>query len=135
VSPSVAAARAAVAEARQATGTASPAEAGASYARRPAPPTRVAAAPPPKPRQETAAPAAKPSGPWRVQLGAFSVPGNVDKLWARLKGREELAGHAKLAVPAGAVTKLQAGGFASRDAAEDACRSLRQSGHDCLVTR
>lgn len=135
VSPSVAAARAAVAEARQATGTASPAEAGASYARRPAPPTRVAAAPPPKPRQETAAPAAKPSGPWRVQLGAFSVRGNVDKLWARLKGREELAGHAKLAVPAGAVTKLQAGGFASRDAAEDACRALRQSGHDCLVTR
>jgi cell division septation protein DedD len=133
VSPSVAAARAAVAEARQATGTASPAEAGASYARRPAPPTRVAAAPPPTPKQEPAA--AAPSGPWRVQLGAFSVRGNVDKLWARLSGRSELAGHSKLTVPAGAVTKLQAGGFASRDAAEAACRSLQHSGHDCLVTR
>jgi cell division septation protein DedD len=149
VSPSVAAARAAVAEAREATGTASPAEAGASFARRSAQPVRLAAAPspkppspkpaPPKPKEENvaaAAPAAaKASGPWRVQLGAFSVRGNVDKLWARLSGRDELAGHAKLTVPAGAVTKLQAGGFASRDAAEAACRSLRQSGHECLVTR
>jgi cell division septation protein DedD len=142
VSPSVAAARAAVAEAREATGTASPAEAGASFARRPAQPVRVAAAPspkpaPPKPKQEplAAAAVAKASGPWRVQLGAFSVRGNVDKLWARLSGRDELAGHAKLTIPAGAVTKLQAGGFASRDAAETACRSLRQSGHECLVTR
>jgi TPR repeat protein len=145
VSPSVAAALAAVAEARQATGTESPAEAGASFARRSAAPTRVASAPPAKPKPAVAAPAkpkaavaapaATSSGPWRVQLGAFSVRGNVDKLWARLSGRSELAGHPKLAVPAGAVTKLQAGGFASREAAEEACRSLKGAGHECLVTR
>ena len=41
----------------------------------------------------------------------------------------------KLTVPAGAVTKLQAGGYASRAAAESACRSLQASGHECLVTR
>ncbi len=132
VSPSVAAARAAVAEARQATGTESPAEAGASYGRHPAASPRVAVAPP---SRTAPAAAATPNGPWRVQLGAFSVRGNVDKLWARLSGRSELAGHSKLTVPAGAVTKLQAGGFASRDAAEAACRSLRQSGHECLATR
>jgi hypothetical protein len=70
-----------------------------------------------------------------VQLGAFAVRGNVDRLWARLSERDELSGKAKLTVPAGSVTKLQAGGFASRDAAEEACRSLKRAGHECLVTR
>jgi cell division septation protein DedD len=70
-----------------------------------------------------------------VQLGAFAVRGNADRLWSRLSGRGELAGKAKLTVPAGGVTKLQAGGFASRDAAEEACRSLQHSGQECLVTR
>jgi cell division septation protein DedD len=69
-----------------------------------------------------------------VQLGAFSVAGNAEKLWTRLSGRPELAGRQRLMVPAGAVTKLQAGGFATRDAAESACRALRGSGQDCLVT-
>lgn len=139
VSPSVAAALAAVAEARQATGTESPAEAGANYARGRAASTRVAGAPAPKPRAPAAVPVAPAtsaaSGPWRVQLGAFSVRGNADKLWARLSGRSELAGRSRLTVPAGAVTKLQAGGYASRAAAESACRSLRRGGQECLVTR
>jgi cell division septation protein DedD len=135
VSPSVTAALAAVAEARQATGTESPAEAGASYARGRTPPTRVAAAPAPKPKSPAPASAGTASGPWRVQLGAFSVRGNADKLWTRLGGRSELLGHSKLTIPAGGVTKLQAGGFASRTEAESACRSLQHSGQECLVTR
>lgn len=132
VSPSVAAARAAVAEASQATGTESPAEAGASFARAPARPTapQEAAA---RPRAPAATPAA--SGPWRVQLGAFAVDGNAEKLWARLSGRSELAGRDRLLVPAGRVTKLLAGGYPSKAAADAACRSLKQSGQDCLVTR
>jgi TPR repeat protein len=134
LSPSIAAAQAAVAQARQATGSESPAEAGASYARGSAA-TRVARATPPKPSAPGAAVGTPASGPWRVQLGAFSVRGNVDKLWASLSGRSELAGRAKVTVPAGAVTKLQAGGFASREAAEAACRSLKSNGHECLVTR
>jgi hypothetical protein len=40
----------------------------------------------------------------------------------------------RLLVPAGRVTKLQAAGFASRSAADAACRTLRQAGQDCLVT-
>jgi cell division septation protein DedD len=74
------------------------------------------------------------TGPWRVQLGAFSVASNADALWSRLRGRSELAGRQRLMIPAGRVTKLQAGGYASRSAADAACRSLKNSGQDCLVT-
>ena len=159
VSPSLAAALSALAEAREATGTESPAGAGASYTHHAAsPPVQLAvAAPVPKAKASVAAPAAAPkravatpagppkpavaasasppSGPWRVQLGAFSVRGNADKMWSQVSGRSELAGKTRLAIPAGSVTKLQAGGFASRDDAEAACRSLQHSGHECLVTR
>ena len=146
VSPSVAAARNAVAEASLATGTENPAEAGASYARpRVAaatrqPPVTITPSPPPPvvvARQEppAAAPAVAVSGAWRVQLGAFSEAGNADRLWNRLSGRAELAGAQRLMIPAGRVTKLQAGGYASRGAAEAACRSLKQAGQDCLVTQ
>lgn len=140
VSPSIAAARAAVAEASRATGTESPAEAGASFAR----PNRLqvaAASPTPAPapartlRPAPVAASAPPTtGPWRVQLGAFSVASNAEQLWSRLSGRSELAGRQRLMVPAGRVTKLQAGGYASRSAADAACRSLKNSGQDCLVT-
>jgi cell division protein FtsN len=139
VSPSIAAASAAVAEASRATGTESPAEAGASYARRAAetPREQVAAVQPAaRPRRPArAAAVAATEGPWRVQLGAFSVRGNADRLWAKLSGRGELAGKTRLMVSAGGMTKLQAGGYASRDSADTACRSLKRSGQECLVTR
>jgi hypothetical protein len=145
VSPSAAAALAAVNAAREATGAERPAAAGAGFATRSAPAPKLASAPPatttravaqaveskPKPT----ALASSSEGPWKVQLGVFSVRGNVDRLWAQVGGRGELAGKTKVTVPAGAATKLQAGGFASRDAAEAACRALRHAGHDCLVTR
>ena len=163
VSPSIAAARAAVAEASRATGTESPAEAGASFARPVAPQVSAAPPPPPvqapaprptpvvvartePPAASTPPPAASPAparagppqatttGPWRVQLGAFAVRSNAEQLWNRLRDRSELAGRERLLVPAGRVTKLQAGGFVTRASADAACRSLRQSGQDCLVT-
>jgi cell division septation protein DedD len=149
VSPSIAAARAAIAEATRATGTESPADAGASYARA-APPAAVVPAPTARPTPAPAAPpgtvgavapappraseAVASSGPWRIQLGAFSVAGNAERLWSQLSGRAELSGKQRLLVPAGRVVKLQAGGFASRSAADGACRTLRQAGQDCLVT-
>lgn len=70
-----------------------------------------------------------------MQLGAFGVAGNADALWERVKGRSELAGHGKLLVPAGKLTKLQAGGFASRQDAEAACSRLKASGFNCLSVR
>jgi hypothetical protein len=150
VSPSISAARAAVAEAARVTGTANPAEAGADFARpnvaAPAPvavarpePTPASTPTPAQSRQVAArrpppAPARTSNGPWRVQLGAFSVAGNADRLWTRLSGRAELAGRTKLKIPAGRVIKLQAGGFATQAQADAACRALKSAGQDCLVT-
>lgn len=147
--PSVYAAKAALAEAARVTGTESPAEAGADFARPQqaavsAPVIREAprAAPPPAPRVAAApqrapapAPASASSGPWKIQLGAFGVRGNAEKLWSRLANRPELSGKQRLLVPAGSVTKLLAGGYPSRAAAQDACNALKRSGQDCLVTR
>lgn len=81
------------------------------------------------------APSAQPSGPWRVQLGAFSVRANAERLWDSVSGRAELAGHERLLVPAGNVVRLLAGGFASQAQAQAACSALKRGGHDCLVTR
>ena len=44
--------------------------------------------------------------------------------WARVRSRPELAGHPRLNVPAGKVIKLQAGGFATRDAATEALHAI-----------
>lgn len=145
VVPSVTRASDAMRDARGATGTENPAQAGASYtlpgSSRTAPQVATArpeSRPSPAPVERAPAvhrapPAASQTGPWRIQLGAFAVAGNAEKLWSRLSGRAELAGRQRLLVPAGKVTKLQAGGF-SRSAADAACRSLRQAGQDCLVT-
>jgi len=145
VSPSVAAARGAIDQARSATGTSSPAEAGASYARgsAPAPAPAPAAPAPARPeptrvaRSEPAPTAPQPaaSGPWAVQLGAFSVSGNAERLWSKLSTRSELAGRERLLVPSGRVTILLAGGYPSQASANAACRSLKSSGQDCLVKR
>lgn len=156
VAPSVAAAQSAIAEASRVTGTESPADAGATFARRstpaaadpravePQPTTSVVARAAPQPRPEPrVSPRPEPqpvraatgSGPWKIQLGAFAVNGNAERLWARLSGRSELAGATRVLEPAGRVTKLLAGGYASRDAAQSACNALKRSGQDCLVTR
>ncbi|MBB3033524.1 SPOR domain-containing protein [Alteriqipengyuania lutimaris] len=74
-------------------------------------------------------------GPWKVQLGAFAVDGNAERLWARLSGRAELAGATRVLEPVGRVTKLLAGGYASRSDAQTACNALKRSGQECLVTR
>ncbi|WP_338241217.1 SPOR domain-containing protein [Aurantiacibacter hainanensis] len=147
VSPSVVAARDAVAQARQATGTSNPAEAGASYAQGSAPtaapapePVEVAETVSPAPAPADAAPESAPaqaaaSGPWRVQLGAFGVDGNAERLWNRLSHRPEIAGRERLFLPRGRVTVVQAGGFATRADAQAACSSLQRAGQECLVTR
>ncbi|HTO28912.1 MAG TPA: SPOR domain-containing protein [Devosia sp.] len=86
--------------------------------------------PAPKAAQQAAA-----SGPWKLQLGAFGVRGNAEKLWSRLSSRPELSGKQRLLVPAGKVTKLLAGGFASRADADRACAKLKAAGQECLVTQ
>ncbi|MEE4153473.1 MAG: SPOR domain-containing protein [Erythrobacter sp.] len=109
-------------------------------------PARVAAAAPaPEP---IIAPAAKPApvpvasatppvratrGDWAVQLGAFGVAGNAERLWQKLSGHPALAGTSKLLLPTGRVTRLQAVGFASRAEAGKACSRLKAQGQDCIV--
>ncbi|MFC3100356.1 SPOR domain-containing protein [Altererythrobacter lauratis] len=138
VSPSVAAARSAIEEARSVTGTDSPAQAGAAFAMA-APAARPAApAASPAPVRTTPAAAALQAatgGPWRVQLGAFSVRANAERLWSQLSGRPELAGAERMMVASGNVTRLLAGGYASQAAAQNACNALKRGGTDCLVTR
>ncbi len=144
LAPSTIASSTALREARNTNGTASPADAGASYTQPNQPvgtPVQVAIAPAPRvqaPAPQTApgiAPASRYAGVWRVQLGAFGVAGNADRLWSQLSSRPELRGSTKLLVPSGRVTKLQAGGFTTRADARAACNALKASGQDCLVTR
>lgn len=140
----------AVAEAERVTGNATPRTAGADYARPvtsatpPPAPRPVAVAPPrpitippraaPTPSVVKPKPAPAAAGGWRIQLGAFGVSSNADALWAKVRGRPELAGHARITVPAGAVIKLQAGGY-SEDGARAACRSLSAAGLACAPVR
>lgn len=152
--PTVAAANDAVAAAARVAAGGSPASAGADYARPQVavPPPRpvvvhqgpqagplpgMAMPRPVAPPPPVAAPAPIPAagGAWRVQLGAFGQPGNADALWNKLKGRPELAGHPRLNVRAGAVIKLQAGGFASESAARAACSRLSASGQTCMAVK
>ena len=146
--PSTSATAANAAAVARAAADHSPRTAGADYAR-PQPPVPVPAPTPTPPRgagttpaivsepvATTPAPApARANGPWRVQLGAFSVAANANALWARVKNRPELAGHDRQTTAAGGLTKLFAAGFASRDAAQAACSRLSAAGFACLVTR
>ncbi len=74
-------------------------------------------------------------GAWRVQLGAFGVAGNADRLWSRLSGNPALSGASKLLVPSGKVTRLHAAGFVSQGEAQSACSQLKSEGHSCYVTK
>ncbi|WP_159978603.1 MULTISPECIES: SPOR domain-containing protein [unclassified Novosphingobium] len=156
--PEIVEPQSAVTQATRVAGTTPPSAAGADYVRAAATPTQSrpmvttkAEAPKPAPAR-TAAPAspvaAKPpaampkpkpvpaaNGPWRVQLGAFGVASNAEALWAKVKGRPEMAGHAKALTPAGKLLKLQATGFASKTDADAACSRLSASGFMCLPVR
>ena len=100
------------------------------------PPAKIAAAPvkvaPAPAKVMLAAPAAPSvgvaSGTWRIQLGAFGVAGNAQGLWAKLKSNAALAGRQAFFVPAGKLTKLQAGPFASRADAQAACGKVGVAG-------
>lgn len=86
-------------------------------------PAPVAPAAPAPARPVTPAPAAtSAAGAWRIQLGAFATQGNAQALWARLAGRLGSAQPSYTAV--GTLTRLQAGPYASRAAAESACAAI-----------
>ena len=101
---------------------------------KPAPVKTVAASPAPKTAQKTAqkpAPKSTPvraTGNWRVQLGAFRDQGNAETQWNKVRGK--LRGAQPFYAKAGSVTRLQAGGFASK---ADATRACSAAGVPCVV--
>lgn len=95
-------------------------------------PTRTAAptatrSPAPAPLRAAAVTPAATGGAWRIQLGAFRDAGNARSLWAKVGSR---TGGNPAYVQAGGVTRLQATGFASRGAAQQACA---KAGVSCVV--
>ena len=75
------------------------------------------------------------NGNWRIQLGAFSNENNAKSLWASLERKiSDLAGLTPYLKAAGSITRLQAGPFATRSAAEAMCAKVKATGQACLVT-
>ena len=96
----------------------------------------TAAIAPTKPAAGNTAPvdAAKAGGNWRVQLGAFGSEGNAIKLWTTLQSRIiDLAGLKPNLKAAGSITRLQAGPFATRSAADAVCEKVKATGQACLL--
>lgn len=111
----------------------------------PAPTTAPAPAPAPRPAAPVAAPVAAAasmapavaaSGDWRIQLGAFSEEGRARTLWSGLERQNAaLTGLQPFLVKAGAITKLQAGPFATQAAAKKACDSVARTGQACFAIK
>jgi cell division septation protein DedD len=106
-------------------------------AKRPAPgPVARTAVPPSLPAAKAAKPAPQPAAAgrgWKVQFGAFSNAANARKAWNGLRAKAGgLAGLQPVFVPAGAVTRLQAGPLPSRAAADKACGAARAAGSACF---
>ncbi|MEP3420589.1 MAG: SPOR domain-containing protein [Erythrobacter sp.] len=78
-------------------------------------------------------PSAVMNGSWRVQLGAFGVSGNAERLWSRLSTNPALSGTRRSLVSSGRITRLQAVGFTSRAQAQSACDTLKRQGQACMV--
>lgn len=133
-SPAASAAAAAAAEATAAAAAAT-GRPGTTYA--PPPESKVPTPAASVPTKTVPAPAAAQNGtasPWRAQLGAFGVEANARSLWAALaKKNPAVAGRERHLVKSGKLTRLQAGGFASKGEAESFCTSLRKGGQACLV--
>lgn len=74
------------------------------------------------------------ASPWRAQLGAFGVEANARNLWASLeKKNPAFAGRTPYLVKSGKLTRLQAGGFATKGEAETFCAAASKGGQACMV--
>lgn len=78
--------------------------------------------------------AASNDGPWRIQLGAFGSEANAKKLWTSLESKiPALAPLQPYLKASGAITRLQAGPFASKAAADAMCVKVKASAQACLA--
>lgn len=89
---------------------------------------------PPRSAPKPATPAPAVSGNWRVQLGAYSSEAVATAQWAAFaKKVPALAALKMVTQPVGALTRLQATGIASRDAAAAICTDVTAAKGPCLV--
>lgn len=109
---------------------------GAEPAKMPAPENALEKPPATPKLSETATPAAKEPAAkveWVVQLGAFSDSANVNKIRARVKAQGYNVFTEKLSGANGTRTRVRAGPFASREAAEQAKAKLALGGLSGIV--
>ncbi|HWK36747.1 SPOR domain-containing protein [Sphingomonas sp.] len=96
----------------------------------PAAPTRT------RPPVPTPTPRAAPvDGGWRAQLGTFRDAGNARTLFATLQRKGAVGGLSSYFVPAGGLTRLQVGPFASNADAAKACATIKRAGSECVPVR
>lgn len=99
------------------------------------PPSTSAPAAPIAPAEKPKAQARKPAtGPWRLQLGAFSQPENAQRLWTQLGAKHpEIARRRPIVSTSGRFTMLYAGHFTTRNEASDLCTKLKNADQACLI--
>ncbi|NJM50374.1 MAG: hypothetical protein HC843_05325 [Sphingomonadales bacterium] len=80
--------------------------------------------------------AAAATGAWRIQLGAFSKESSATGLWTSLESRiSDLSSLQPYLKAVGSVTRLQAGPFASRSAADAMCAKVKAAGQACIAVK
>lgn len=79
-----------------------------------------------------ARPAASTSGGWKVQLGAYSSEATAHQAWTKVAQISALKGLSPIYAENGSLTRLQAGPFATRQQASDACTAIKDSGVGCF---
>ena len=78
--------------------------------------------------------AAATDGAWRIQLGAFGEEANAKKLWTSLESKiADLAALQPYLKASSNVTRLQAGPFASKAAADAMCNKVKATGQACIA--
>ncbi len=74
------------------------------------------------------------NGAWRIQLGAFGSEANARNLWSDLEVRVTgLAALQPYLNAKGNITRLQAGPFTTRAAAEAMCKEVQVAGQACIA--
>ncbi len=91
------------------------------------------AAPPPKPRINTAPPAASTTGMWAVQLGSFSNKENAEKLAADLRKRGYAAFLSQLTTDSGKLHRVRIGPQKDRESAAAMASRLLKADHEGQV--
>ncbi|MGC4253105.1 MAG: SPOR domain-containing protein [Sphingobium sp.] len=100
---------------------------------RPEAPKAKAPTPPKQAPAAATPPSRSASGPWRVQLGAFSADARARAMWTQLTGKVRgLSSYQPYYVNAGGITRLQAGPLASSADATRLCAQIKSAGADCI---